>query len=239
MIQRALNVPVQSAFSQPHPYSDTQVPKLKSHSPSLNEKKYTPGIFHSGYKPAMLSHQKQWRNNWNRWQTSERTHPLKIQLLDKFVKYFFPWWTDFLRKISCYSGRSVCIHIYFFKWLVINHAQCHSVHLRNDNNNNKDWNLNISRYKKKFSAHFWSCPDWGSKLSTMVKDWQNQLGHNTKWKPLLLKDSQGRSFGNMPPEGFKIKWEQCRLKQVTRRLEITFLRDNFEQGSNLHLSEMF
>lgn len=63
---------------------------LKSiHLPFLDDKKYTPGIFHTGDKPVMLLKQKQWANNWNRWWASEWTHPRGIQLLETFERWCF------------------------------------------------------------------------------------------------------------------------------------------------------
>ena len=101
--------------------------------PPYMKKKYTPGIFHSGYKPVMLLKQKQWGNNWNRWQTSERMYPLGIQLLDKFVRCssMMNW---LFKKDQFAIQEDSCVYIYiFFKWLVINHFQCHSVHVSNNN----------------------------------------------------------------------------------------------------------
>lgn len=68
----------------------SQMLMLKSiHLPFLDDKKNTPGIFHTGDKPVMLLKQKQWANNWNRWWASEWTHPWGIQLLETFERCFF------------------------------------------------------------------------------------------------------------------------------------------------------
>lgn len=153
--------------------------KKSTHLPFLNDKKFTPGIFHTGDKPVMLLKQKQWANNWNRWWASEWTHPWGIQLLENIWEMFLLWWIYTLRKISYYSGRSMGTHTIFSKKI------CKKSLLMSTRTTLEGVKIEAKSYadvKRSLPCLVLSWVPRDSEVSPIIEDWQSWLRHKLKLK---------------------------------------------------------